>query len=62
MYGRDGGYCKGKQKDDAECLPFSKRDAFLYYMNEVSGYVFTRTFEKNARERLEIDDHAEDSF
>ena len=20
----DGGYCKGKQKDDAECLPFSK--------------------------------------
>ena len=33
-----------------------KRDAFLYYMNEVSGYVFTRYFEKNT-ERLEIDDH-----
>ena len=33
-----------------------KRDAFLYYMNEVSGYVFTRYFEKNT-ERLEINDH-----
>ena len=29
---------------------------YLYYMNEVSGYVFTRYFEKNT-ERLEIDDH-----